>query len=111
MAMRYLITILLFGSAALGQDATATFYSAGSTGKALLHAEGTFGTYYKRPFVGFLFDGEQRLGLLQPGRFMTIHITPGEHSFAPGSGSSSKRPSDKVLLPLTVEPASTTSYS
>jgi len=103
-AMRYLITILLFGSAGLGQDATVTFYSAGSMGKALLKAEATVGSYYKRPFVGFLFDDEHRLGLLQPGRFMTLHLPGGPHTFSPASAGSVKHPSEKVRLPLTLEP-------
>jgi len=101
--MRYLITILLFGGVGFGQDATVTFYSTGSMGKALLHAEVTMGAYYKRPFFGFLFDGEKRLGLLQPGRFMTLHLPGGPHTFSPASAWSVKHPSKKVLLPLTLE--------
>jgi len=85
-------------------DATVTFYSTGSLFHAALKAGATLGYPGKAPFTGFVFDGDRRLGLMQPGRFMTLHLPPGPHTFAPATMRSTKRHSEKTQLPVTLEP-------
>jgi len=94
---------LMFAAGAFGQDATVTFYSAGSVARALLHAEATFGVRSHPPFCGFVFDGDRRLGLMQGGRFMTVHVPAGPHIFARASIGSSRRPATRATLTLTAE--------
>jgi hypothetical protein len=102
--MRYVIAILLFGSSGFGQDAVVTFYSPGSLGKAVLKASATLGYPSKVPFAGYVFDGERRLCFLQPGRFMTLRLKAGPHTFATAAMTwTTSRSSDKVFLPLTLE--------
>jgi hypothetical protein len=42
---------------------------------------------------GWVLDGQQRLALVRMGRFVTFHLTPGEHSFTDvGPTGASKKP-------------------
>jgi hypothetical protein len=102
--MRYLFSILFLATSGFGQEALATFYSTGSAGKeALKTLRGEFGVPGEYGFMGWVFDGDRRLAVMQRGRFMTLHLPPGQHTFAPGNAWSAKHPSQKVLLSVTLE--------
>src|SRR5271154_1993644 len=99
--MRYVVSILLLVSSAVAQDATVTFYSAwDGAGRKLANAVGVPG---RDRFAGLVFDGEHKLGGLLGGRFMTLRLPAGPHTFALGSAWSTKRPSEKEVLPIALE--------
>jgi hypothetical protein len=83
------------GSAA--SSAQVTFYTIG-----LLKSEFTGLTDFKHdPFIGNIFDGDQELALLEPGRFVTFNLQPGEHVFS-GNWKSRHRPDPKAVLKLSL---------
>lgn len=77
-----LTAILLLGLSSLASAETAqvTFFSNHSMAKLLLPIS------HDAAFVGYLFDGEQELVLLQHNQFVTINLPVGSHSFSAGSG-------------------------
>lgn len=85
------ILIIPAYAAAVPQDAEITFYSNGSVLSASTphanHAE----------FIGVLFDNNQRIGLVQPRHFLTLHLAPGPHVF---SASYSKHAAKNSQLAL-----------
>jgi hypothetical protein len=99
-----LTALLLLVNAALAQEATVTFYSTGSALKAAIRSGVTFGYPGTVPFTGYLFDGDHRLCLIEPGRFMTVTMEAGSHVFSPSSLWKGKHPSEKVRIAVTLEP-------
>ncbi len=60
------------------QTGTVTFYTPGNSVKST--AAGLL-PRSRQPFTGWLFDGPQLVAHVRPGRFMTVHLKPGAHSF------------------------------
>jgi hypothetical protein len=88
--------LFLPASAAPPTDAEVTIYSNGSLASAVLmpgepkvnHAA----------FIGLLFDGDQKIGFIQPNRFLTLRLPTGQHTFS--ASLSSKHPAKDSQLPL-----------
>jgi hypothetical protein len=72
----------LFAPYRLAQTGTVTLYSRGITAKS---AAAAFLPKSEQPFGGlqggWVLDGPQRLARVRTGRFVTFHLSPGEHSF------------------------------
>ncbi len=90
-----LLAPLVFARTAFAQTAQVTFYASGSQAKLLLPKS------EDAAFVGWIYDGPQKLTLLAPGRFGTFTLPAGVHSF---SASFSKHPAANSQLVLTLEP-------
>jgi len=75
---RVALVATLFVSSCLAQKGTVTFYTPGNSVKS---TTASLLPRSQQPFTGWLFDGPQPLAHVQPGRFMTFHLSPGEHSF------------------------------
>jgi hypothetical protein len=82
LTLRIALIAALFTTCCLAQTGTVTFYSANvsakSEGQILLpKSEQPFGGLQG----GWIFDGSQRLARVRIGRFVTFHLSPGEHAF------------------------------
>ena len=78
----------------LAQTGAVTFYSRSISAK---NVATEFLPKSEQPFGGlqggWLFDGPQRLARVRMGRFVTFHLSPGEHSFTDaGPTGPSKKP-------------------
>jgi len=87
----------LLSAPCVAQTGTVTFYTPGNSAKST--AAGLL-PKSRQPFNGWLFDGPQRLARVQPGRFITFHLSPGTHSFTVPWHS--KHPGKEPLV-LTIE--------
>ena len=76
--LRVALIATLFATRCLAQTGTVTFYTPGNSAKSV---SGSLLPRSRQPFTGWLFDGPQPLAHVRPGRFMTIHLNPGVHSF------------------------------
>jgi len=96
-------SILFLSSVMLShaQASTITFYAPGSMWKGLGAQEITVGTYNRVTFAGSVFDGDERMGWLRHGHFVSFQVTPGHHIFS--ASYSSKHPANNATLPLDVE--------
>ncbi len=102
--MRYPFAILLLATCVFAQDASVTFYSAGSSGKTKLKLAVTLNAPGKNPFIGSVLDDGKIMAFLEPGRFITLRFSPGEHVFSVrGQGGRQRSPSEKERLPLVLE--------
>jgi hypothetical protein len=81
----------------MAQTGTVTFYTPGNNAKST--AAGLL-PRSRQPFTGWLFDGSQRLAHVQAGRVITLHLTPGAHSF---TVHWSPKHAGKKSLALTIE--------
>jgi hypothetical protein len=92
--LRFLLIATLASPYCLAQTGTVTFYSRSITVKSgaevyLPKSEQPFGGLQG----GWVLDGSQRLAKIRMGRFVTFHLTPGEHSFTDeGPTGVSKKP-------------------
>jgi hypothetical protein len=79
-------------SAAPPHDAVVTIYSNGNIF--------TTGAPYANhaAFLGRIFDGKQPVGFVQPGHFLTLHLSPGPHVFS--ASLNTKHPAANSQLPL-----------
>jgi hypothetical protein len=80
--LRFVLIAILFAPYCRAQAGTVTFYSRSITAKS--EAELII-PMSKQPFGGlqgeWVLDGEQQLARVRAGRFVTFHLTPGEHTF------------------------------
>ena len=84
----------LSATCCLAQTGTVTFYSRSITAKS---GAAVFLPRSEQPFGGlqggWVLDGPQRLARVRTGRFVTFHLSPGEHSFTDsGPTGASKKP-------------------
>lgn len=87
-----LTAMLIFpASATAPKDAEITFYSNGS----VLASNTPYANH--AAFLGWLFDDNQRIALIQPKHYVTLHVSPGPHVF---SASFSKHPAKNSQLSL-----------
>ena len=102
--MKTLIIVVIF-SAALSlsaQQATLTIYTRRG---AVANAKQTAtlgmapGEY---PYMGSIFDGETRLGYFTSGRFLTVRLDPGKHTFYASDHQNKNTP--KAELTLDIKP-------
>ena len=79
MTILFRIALITSLSAAccFAQTGTLTFYTPGNSAKSV--AAGLL-PRSQQPFTGWLFDGTQRVAHVSPGRFITLHLSPGAHS-------------------------------
>jgi len=80
--LRLVLIGALSATCCLAQTGAVTFYSRSITAKS----EGAvFLPKSEQPFGGlqggWVLDGPQRLARIRTGRFVTFHLSPGEHSF------------------------------
>jgi len=92
--VRISLVAALSATASLAQTGTVTFYSRGISAKS---EAAVFVPKSEQPFGGlqggWLLDGAQRLARVRAGRFVTFHLSPGEHSFTDaGPTGPSKKP-------------------
>ncbi|HEY1992901.1 MAG TPA: hypothetical protein VGG81_00770 [Edaphobacter sp.] len=76
--IRAVLIASLSAACCFAQTGTVTFYTLGNSAKS---AASALLPKSQQPFTGWLFDGPQRVAHVRPGRFMTIHLNPGAHSF------------------------------
>ena len=96
----------------LVQDATAapkpavvTFYAPGSYFKGAGTNAAAMGVGKGHPAasLGWIFDGDEQVAMLTPGRFVSVEVKPGEHTFfAAGAKKPGEKPSERAEL--TIEP-------
>jgi hypothetical protein len=88
-------SVVLFGCSVLSataQDAQVTFYSSGSF-------YGNFSPDSKHSaFVGYVFDGDKKIGFVQVKHFLTFRLPPGPHVFS--ASLSDKHPATNSQLAL-----------
>ncbi|MGA3131915.1 MAG: hypothetical protein ABSD59_14000 [Terracidiphilus sp.] len=92
--IRFALIAALSATCCLAQTGTVTFYSPGISAKSVA---AVYLPKSEQPFGGlqggWLFDGPQRLACVRMGRFVTFHLSPGEHSFTDlGPTGPSKKP-------------------
>ena len=80
--LRFALIAAFSATCCLAQTGAVTFYSQGISWKneaavILPKSEQPFGGLQG----GWLFEGPQRLARVRMGRFVTFHLSPGEHSF------------------------------
>ena len=80
--LRVALIVAFSAICCVAQTGTITFYSPGASVKSVATE---FLPKSEQPFGGlqggWLFDGPQRLARVRMGRFVTFHLSPGEHSF------------------------------
>jgi hypothetical protein len=94
--LRIALAAALSAHCCLAQTGTLTFYSESISTKS----EGAvFLPKSEQPFGGlqggWIFDGPSRLARVRVGRFVTFHLSPGEHSFTDAGPTG---PSKKALV-------------
>lgn len=98
MRARTLVWLAIFVFAAmpaLTQDGTVSFYSNGLMAIQLVPLP----TPAKHAaFLGCIFNGEQKIGFVQPGHFLTLHLSPGHYTFS--ASMSCKHPAKNSQLPV-----------
>ena len=94
--LRFALIAALSATCCLAQTGTVTFYSQGISLKS---EAAVFLPKSEQPFGGlqggWLLDGTQRLARVRAGRFVTFHLSPGEHSF---TNVGPAGPSEKPLV-------------
>ena len=84
--LRFVLIAALSAPCCLAQTGSVTFYSRSITTKS---EAAVFLPKSEQPFGGlqggWVLDGQQRLARVRTGRFVTFHLSPGEHSFT-GAG-------------------------
>jgi len=76
--LRVALVATLSAASCFAQTGTVTFYTPGNSVKSA--SAGVLPKSHQ-PFTGWLFDGTQQLAHVSPGRFITVHLNPGAHSF------------------------------
>jgi hypothetical protein len=92
--LRLVLIAALSAPYCLAQTGTVIFYSRSITIKS---EAAVFLPKSEQPFGGlqggWFFDGSQRLARVRVGRFVTFHLSPGEHSFTDeGPTGATKKP-------------------
>lgn len=92
--LRFVLIAVLSAPCCLAQTGAVTFYSRSITAKS---EAAVFLPKSEQPFGGlqggWVLDGAQRLARVRVGRFVTFHLSAGEHSFTDeGLAGPSKKP-------------------
>ena len=93
-ALCLLASAILLPPCCQSQTGTVTFYSSNNPIKDQLKEPITLSGQYPA-FHGYLFDGEERLAHLNRGRFLTLRLPPGPHTFS--AVYNSKKPGKAIV--------------
>jgi hypothetical protein len=94
LALCLLTLAILLPPCCLSQAGIVTFYSSNNPIKDQLKEPVTLSGQYPA-FQGYLFDGEERLAHLSRGRFLTLRLPPGPHTFS--AVYNSKKPGKAIV--------------